>query len=99
MAGTCTACKHPREYDDGDAFEAGRYGIPYHACECLVRPASPTTEYARVRHQARSAALYAHVVAERYSRLVESSEPADAMTCAIGEAEEVVRVWEEVVDG
>jgi len=52
---------------------------------------------AKARHQARSSALYAHVVAERYSRLVESSEPADAMRCAIGEAEEVVRVWQEAI--
>ena len=52
---------------------------------------------AKARREARSSALYATIVADLYARLVESSEPADAMGEAIRQAEEVVKVWEEVV--
>jgi hypothetical protein len=42
-------------------------------------------------------AIYAHVVARAYERNVEHAEPEEAMRAAIERAEEVVRVWREVV--
>lgn len=54
---------------------------------------------AKARHQARSSALYAAIIAREYPRLVEHAEPDVAMRDAIGKAESVVKVWEEVVSG
>jgi len=42
-------------------------------------------------------AIYANVVARAYEKLVEEMYPCEAMPKAIERAEEVVRVWREVV--
>lgn len=51
------------------------------------------------RRELQAIALYASIVSRAYERLVESQEPEEAMRGAIEKAEEVVRVWEKVVQG
>jgi hypothetical protein len=51
----------------------------------------------RIRQEAQANAIYAHVVVRAYEKLVEDWDPEDAMPKAIERAEEVVRVWREVV--
>jgi hypothetical protein len=56
------------------------------------------TDYERrLRQEAQANAIYANVVARAYERNVEHAEPEEAMRAAIERAEEVVRVWREVV--
>jgi hypothetical protein len=51
----------------------------------------------RIRQEAQANAIYANVVARAYEKLVEDWDPEDAMPKAIERAEEVVKVWREVV--
>ena len=86
----------PFEEDHGRSVPLPR--IPGGRTAASIAIAISEARFAHTRFETQRSALYATVVADRYARLVESSEPADAMREAVGQAEEVVKVWEGVVN-